>query len=51
MSPRNTFAERSLVGREHYLSKNATQRHDLTIFSGHSRERVDLKKSASWGPA
>ena len=48
--PARFWEARWQVGREqHCLSRNATKRHDLTIFASHFRGRVGLKKKVPLG--
>ena len=47
--PRSAWTARWQVGREHCLSRNATKRHDLTIFASHFRDRVHLQKKLPIG--
>ena len=49
--PRSAWAARWQVGREHYLSRNITKRHDLEIFASHLRDKVHLKKITAWSLA
>ena len=48
-TPRCAWAARWQVGREQCFSRNATKRHDLTIFASHFRDRLDLLKKVPLG--